>query len=184
MNIIFLSKSWQDKSESTSIHQHQYKSHYARILYLILISLVLVACQPGPIKPTVVDQGELRDGVLGVKAKIDLNKNICKQPVKINKTRYGRLSSKSRRRHQYDYASQIKTKVHSNWLKPKDLTSHARCTVLIKQRIDGCVINVSFKSCTSPKMRMTVRQAVLKASPLPLAPHPALFSSEILLSFK
>ncbi|VAW80423.1 hypothetical protein MNBD_GAMMA12-2861 [hydrothermal vent metagenome] len=189
MNIILKNKWWQGKKTKHNdgdkcTHTSKNKYHYVRIPYLILISQVFVACQPGPTKPTVVDQGVLRDGVLGVKAKIDLKNNICKNPVKINKTRYGRLSTRSRRRQQYDYATEIKRKVHSNWLKPKGLTSRSRCTVLIKQRIDGCVVNVSFKRCNSSSMRTTVRQAVLKSSPLPVAPHPALFAAELLLSFK
>ncbi len=157
-----------------------------RLFGLTVISTLIVACQPMPTKQSAnsVDNNKVYDGVLGVRANIATKQNICKRPVKINRKRYGRLSYKGRRRQMYDYVTGIRQKVYAHWLKPEGVGKEESCSVLIKQRIDGCVRNVSFKNCRHYKMRTTVRSAVMKASPLPEAPHPALFSTEVLLNFK
>jgi len=161
----------------------QYFSNSIRLLCLTMV-VFLLACQPAQTTRKTVDNRKVHDGVLGVKVAAVDRKDRCKGRVKVNRKRYGRLSSRSRRRQLYDYVTGIRRNVNSNWLKPKGVSERESCSVLIRQRIDGCVTKVSFKNCRHFKMRTTVRRAVLKASPLPQAPHPSLFSTEVLLNFK
>lgn len=151
-------------------------------LSLLFIAMFIVACQPAQTRK--VDNRKLHDGVLGIKADVVSNNDICKKPVKVNRKRYGRLSQRNKRRLLHDYVTRIRQKIHGGWLKPDGVGAQEYCKVLIKQRIDGCVRRVSFKDCRHYKLRTTVRRAVLKASPLPEAPHPALFSDEVILNFK
>lgn len=150
-------------------------------LGVLIVAMFIAACQPAQTRK--VDNRKLHDGVLGVKADVVSNNNICKKPVKVKNKRYGRLSQKNKRRFLQDYVTRIRQKIYGGWLKP-DISAQEYCKVSIKQRIDGCVRQVSFKDCRHYKLRATVRRAVLKASPLPEAPHPALFTDEVILNFK
>ena len=160
-----------------------------RVLVISAVVLLLGACQSAPPRKsnvTAVERspGKSHNGIHGVKANIESRQFICRSPVNIPGRRYGRLSYKAKRRFMYDYVTGIRTRIRSRWLKPDGVGLGESCTVRIRQRIDGCVKQVSFKECRHFKMRSTVRRAVMKASPLPQAPHPALFSDDIILTFK
>ena len=142
----------------------------------------LTACQPGT--ETKADHRAMHNGILGEKVDLGVRADICRHKVRVNRKHCGRLSRRARKRLLYDYVTGIRQKITVNWLKPDGLADNESCSVLIKQRIDGCVRHVSFRNCRHYKMRTSIRRAVLKASPLPVAPHPALFTDQILLVFK
>lgn len=111
-------------------------------------------------------------------------KNLCKRRVVVKKQNYRRITSRDKRRYLYDYVTNIRSAVTSNWRIPSSVQSNDSCTVQIKQRIDGCVKNIKFTQCNHPKMRKSVRDAIAMASPLPMAPHPDIYDDIIEMSFK
>jgi len=79
------------------------------------------------------------------------------------------------------YQDAIKDRVRSNWLEPQNMRKGATCEVDVYQLPSGDVRSVKVSSCTGNDdvLRRSVETAVLKSSPLPMAPDPGVFDTHI-----
>jgi colicin import membrane protein len=58
------------------------------------------------------------------------------------------------------------------------------CEVRVRQSKTGTVLKVGIGSCNGDEaVRQSIEAAVLRASPLPLPPDPALFEDELIFNF-
>lgn len=84
------------------------------------------------------------------------------------------------------YHEAIRRKVASNWIRPASIaTAEISCDVLVNQIPSGDITNVRVLHCDGgAAFQRSVEVAVLKASPLPSPPDPALFEREIEFTFR
>jgi colicin import membrane protein len=84
-----------------------------------------------------------------------------------------------------EYYKQIQADVRSQWRRPLNTKSDWTCQIEVTQNRNGDVQGVVVRNNTGTKaFEETVKQAVLKASPLPKAPTPDLFEARIIFTFK
>jgi colicin import membrane protein len=85
-----------------------------------------------------------------------------------------------------DYAGRIRAAVESSWEKPPGNWSGYTCVVLVRQTPQGIVTGVTVERCSGggDVYRRSVENAVLRAEPLPAAPRPEAFESEIRFTFR
>lgn len=87
---------------------------------------------------------------------------------------------------QEKYRQAIKRKIKRNWVKPPGASGEIGCDVVITQLPSGDVVEVDVRRCTGggDLLRRSVEAAVLKSSPLPAAPDPAVFDRTVNLFFR
>lgn len=87
---------------------------------------------------------------------------------------------------QEKYKQSIQRKVKENWVKPPGVSGDIGCDIVVTQIPSGDVVDVHVKRCTvgGDLLRRSVEAAVLKSSPLPGAPDPAVFDRTINLFFR
>jgi mannose-6-phosphate isomerase-like protein (cupin superfamily) len=111
--------------------------------------------------------------------------DICSLPVAVQEVAAPPLTPARRRTVLQNYVESIRSEIEKHWFRPAGAVSGARCTVHITQRRDGCILNVGVEGCNDRyHLRSSVEKAVHLASPLPRAPHPAVFDPEIVLLFR
>lgn len=77
----------------------------------------------------------------------------------------------------------IKKKIERVWLQPPAVRI-APCEVVVEQDAKGEVLSAKVQGCrASQAWQDSLRNAVLKASPLPRAPDPALFDHRLVITF-
>ena len=83
------------------------------------------------------------------------------------------------------YIKQIERKVEQNWLRPPTTKRGFHCEVMVTQTPLGDVIDVQMLKCDGEEaFQKSVERAVLKASPLPPPPDPAVFERKIQFTFR
>ena len=111
------------------------------------------------------------------------HKDICVRPIATPPPKFSYLSPRQKKIHVNDYVTQIRSQITTNWTKPQLVTQDESCTAIITQRVDGCVKKVEFDACANLQVQKTVHRAILRASPLPQAPHPTIFDATIRMNF-
>lgn len=87
-------------------------------------------------------------------------------------------------RYRLQYMAAIRDKVERNWRRPGSIAQGSSCRVLVTQIPGGEVMDVRASKCSSATLQRTVEAAVLRASPLPPPPDPAVFDREIEFVFE
>lgn len=83
------------------------------------------------------------------------------------------------------YAEIIRQKVERNWIKPASARSGLNCVVLVKQIPGGDVVDVRVAECNGDAAVVrSIEAAVMRSSPLPPPPDPALFDRSLRFEFK
>ena len=83
------------------------------------------------------------------------------------------------------YKRLIDDHIERNWIRPPSARVGLDCEVFVKQIPGGDVIDVRVGRCNGDDaVRRSIEAAVLKASPLPRPPNPALFDRNLILTFK
>ena len=153
------------------------------LLVTTLLLLLISGCETFPTKSKPSSEKAATGDVKGVPLVVEKSEVRCSKPFNANLKKYGHMSSKRKKRLQYDYVYAIRNKIVGQWNKPASVTS-THCKVRITQRADGCIKHVHFQNCPDQRMKKTVFTAIQSASPLPKAPHPELFDTKISLTFK
>lgn len=82
------------------------------------------------------------------------------------------------------YISAIHDDVASHWHRPNPFYEDIVCTIYVVQNRDGVVEAAEVKDCNaSDEVAVSVRDAVLSASPLPIPDDPELFDENIVFHF-
>ena len=77
----------------------------------------------------------------------------------------------------------IKSRIERFWLQPL-VTQRIPCEVMVEQNENGEVLSAKVRDCRASRAwQESLRNAVLKASPLPLAPHRDLFDRRLVITF-
>lgn len=83
------------------------------------------------------------------------------------------------------YKAQIEARIMSQWRKPPSARPGLVCQVRVTQVQGGSVVGVQIASCNGDEaVRLSVEDAVRRASPLPSPPDPALFERELIVTFR
>ena len=83
------------------------------------------------------------------------------------------------------YKAQIEAKIMRAWLKPPSARPGLVCEVRVTQVPGGSVAGVQITRCNGDEaVRLSVEDAVRRASPLPDPPDPALFERELIVTFR
>lgn len=83
------------------------------------------------------------------------------------------------------YKAQIEAKIMRAWLKPPSARPGLVCEVRVTQVPGGSVAGVQITRCNGDEaVRLSVEDAVRRASPLPAPPDPALFERELIVTFR
>ncbi len=83
------------------------------------------------------------------------------------------------------YKAQIEAKIMRAWLKPPSARPGLVCEVRVTQVPGGSVAGVQITRCNGDEaVRLSVEDAVRRASPLPSPPDPALFERELIVTFR
>lgn len=83
------------------------------------------------------------------------------------------------------YIAQIQARVQRAWIRPPTARPGISCVVHVTQVPGGEVVGVRVGECNGDEyVRQSIEAAVLKASPLPKPPDPALFERNLRLEFK
>lgn len=83
------------------------------------------------------------------------------------------------------YKAQIEAKIMRAWRKPPSALPGLVCEVRVTQVQGGAVAGVQIGRCNGDEaVRQSVEAAVLRASPLPAPPDPALFERELIVTFR
>ncbi|MGU9977864.1 MAG: TonB C-terminal domain-containing protein [Candidatus Oxydemutatoraceae bacterium WSBS_2016_MAG_OTU14] len=83
------------------------------------------------------------------------------------------------------YAVDIRRSVERQWRKPPASIVGGDCVVKIRQDKKGSLLEVKVVECKGDKLyQRSVKEAVYKAAPLPLAPSSEVFSDEIEFTFR
>jgi colicin import membrane protein len=83
------------------------------------------------------------------------------------------------------YAEVIRQKVERNWIRPASAREGIRCVVLVKQIPGGEVVEVRVAECNGDAAVVrSIEAAVLRSSPLPAPPDPALFDRSLRFEFR
>jgi colicin import membrane protein len=85
---------------------------------------------------------------------------------------------------QDQYIRMITNRIEQNWLRPATARSGLDCVVNVTQIPSGEVVNVAVAECNGDDAVVrSIEAAVLRASPLPLPPVPALFERNLNIHF-
>jgi colicin import membrane protein len=83
------------------------------------------------------------------------------------------------------YKAQIEAKIMRNWIRPPSARPGLVCEARVTQVQGGSVTNVQIGRCNGDEaVRQSAEAAVLRASPLPPPPDPALFERELIVTFR
>lgn len=83
------------------------------------------------------------------------------------------------------YLAQIRARVERAWNRPASARPGLACQVRITQTQSGEVVKAEVLSCNGDQtVRESIETAVYNASPLPVAPDPALFERNLVLNFR
>ena len=83
------------------------------------------------------------------------------------------------------WSAAIRARVERAWIRPDSARPGLDCTVAVTQAPGGTVLRVAVRTCNGDEaVRQSIEDAVLRASPLPAPPDPALFERELLLRFR
>jgi colicin import membrane protein len=83
------------------------------------------------------------------------------------------------------YLEVIRQKVERNWIRPASARAGISCVVLVTQMPGGDVVNARVTECNGDAAVVrSIEIAVLRSSPLPLPPDPALFERNLKFVFK
>ena len=116
---------------------------------------------------------------------VTIHESMCSRPVAVMQTNAPALTAVQRSSMLQHYVESIRDEISKHWFRPASAVSGTQCTVHIKQRRDGCILNAAVTGCTDRNhLKSSVEKAVHLASPLPRAPHPALFDPEVVLLFR
>jgi colicin import membrane protein len=78
----------------------------------------------------------------------------------------------------------IQARIQRNWIRPASARPGLRCTVNVQQIPGGEVVGASIASCNGDDaVRQSIVSAVLRSSPLPAPPDPALFERNLVIEF-
>lgn len=84
-----------------------------------------------------------------------------------------------------EYRDNVYELLYSNWEKPIYANSGWECKIHINQKKDGTVVNVKFIKCQNDNdFKNSIKNAILKSSPLPLPKHNSLFNDILEVKFK
>ena len=84
-----------------------------------------------------------------------------------------------------DYIAQIKHKIENNWIRPVGMIIGLKCVARLTQIPGGKVVEVEIlTSSGNAAFDRPVRDAVLRASPLPVPTDPSLFDRNIVIAFE
>jgi len=116
---------------------------------------------------------------------VSMHESICSRPVAVTENHAAPLTPNQRRSVLQHYVKSIRDEISKHWFRPAGAVSGAQCTVHIKQRRDGCILDTAVTGCDDRNhLKSSVEKAVHLSSPLPRAPHPALFDPEVVLLFR
>jgi colicin import membrane protein len=116
------------------------------------------------------------------KLRHELNRDLAKEEIEENQTlldnQFKILKSK--------YIALISASVQEHWRFTSLFKKSWRCKVIVRQDKSGIIKVVNVVSCNTDSVdfRRTVKSAVLKANPLPLAPTPEVFDHIIQFEFQ
>jgi colicin import membrane protein len=83
------------------------------------------------------------------------------------------------------YAEVIRQKVERNWIRPASAREGLSCVVLVRQIPGGEVVDVRIVECNGDAAVLrSIETAVLRSSPLPAPPDPALFERTLEFTFR
>lgn len=83
------------------------------------------------------------------------------------------------------YAEIIRQKVERNWIRPASARQGLNCVVLVRQIPGGEVVEVRVTECNGDAAVVrSIEAAVLRSSPLPAPPNPALFDRSLRFEFR
>ena len=83
------------------------------------------------------------------------------------------------------WSAAIRARIERAWIRPDSARPGLDCTVSVTQAPGGTVLRVAVRSCNGDEaVRQSIEDAVLRASPLPAPPDPALFERELILRFR
>lgn len=83
------------------------------------------------------------------------------------------------------WSAAIRARIERAWIRPDSARPGLDCTVAVTQAPGGTVLRVAVRSCNGDEaVRQSIEDAVLRASPLPAPPDPALFERELILRFR
>jgi colicin import membrane protein len=83
------------------------------------------------------------------------------------------------------YIRQIAAHIERKWNRPPGATPGTQCEVRVTQAPEGTVINVEVGRCNRDEtVRQSIKDAVLRASPLPKPSDPVLFDRNLTITFR
>ena len=83
------------------------------------------------------------------------------------------------------WSAAIRARIERAWIRPDSARPGLDCTVAVTQASGGTVLQVRVRDCNGDEaVRQSIEDAVLRASPLPAPPDPALFERELILRFR
>lgn len=83
------------------------------------------------------------------------------------------------------WSAAIRARIERAWIRPDSARPGLDCTVAVTQASGGTVLQVRVRECNGDEaVRQSIEDAVLRASPLPAPPDPALFERELILRFR
>ena len=78
----------------------------------------------------------------------------------------------------------VKNEFAKYWRMPASVPRGTRCQTLIKQRSDGCILDIQFQKCHQDRLlRRTIENAIMKASPIKKVQFGKVYLSEFVLDF-
>lgn len=85
---------------------------------------------------------------------------------------------------QAEWADVLVKRIRRFWLRPPEAPASFQCVVRVALAPDGSVLaSAVIKSCGTEAMDLSVRVAMLKASPFPLPAHPEDFVANLTVTF-
>ena len=83
------------------------------------------------------------------------------------------------------YIVQVKDKIEKIWIRPSEPVNGLKCVARLSQIPGGKVVEVEvLTSSGNAAYDRSVRDAVLRASPLPVPKNPSLFDRNIVITFE
>lgn len=83
------------------------------------------------------------------------------------------------------WSAAIRARIERAWIRPETARPGIDCTVAVTQAPGGTVLRVAVRACNGDEaVRQSIEDAVMRASPLPPPPDPALFERELILRFR
>lgn len=83
------------------------------------------------------------------------------------------------------WSAAIRARIERAWLRPDSARPGLDCSVAVTQAPGGTVLRVAVRECNGDEaVRQSIEDAVLRASPLPPPPDPALFERDLILRFR